>query len=339
MEKTKWGIMGAGLLADDCFAPALLKAKNAELLSVYCRSKDKAQLFGEKYNIPSIHWSKEEFLKNPELDIVYISTPNAHHYEDVIAAANAGKNIFCEKPVALNSEEAIDMKSICDEHNVSLGIAFMFPFHPLSISAREQIQSGKIGKPRIMMANFIFDLPWKEKINPWRFNPSLSGGGVIIEVGCHCINILDHLSGLKIKVISAVADNKRNIPPSESTGVLTLTYEDGSTGIVTVANNIPAGPYGTCFRIYGTEGCLIGKGNLSRNPSGRLSCYNKAGKEEIISLPDVTAYTLYIREIESFSKSIIDRNEYVFNIQYGIEHMKVIDSAYKSIETGQRIFI
>jgi 1,5-anhydro-D-fructose reductase (1,5-anhydro-D-mannitol-forming) len=336
-KKIKWGIMGAGLIADDRIAPALSKTNNSELVAIYTRSKDKAKTFALKYNVLNYYDNKMDFLANKDIDVVYISTPNACHYEDIISTLKADKHVFCEKPIATSVDEALKIQEVCSLSKKKFGLAFMFPFHPLSILAKNWIDQGRIGKILLLKSNFIFDLPECEKINPWRFDPNLSGGGAIIEVGCHCIDIFNFLLGNKVVSVNAVTNISK---PSESLAILTTTYENGTLGLITVSNNIPgAGPFGTNFEVHGENGSIIGLGNLSRNPSGKLIYRDKLGKEEIISLPNVIDYQLYIDEIESFSNHIINGTDLYGNLENGIQNMKVIDAAYMSSSEKKTITI
>lgn len=334
--KLKWGIMGAGLIANDCVAPAILQSNNAELFAVYSRTKDKSDSFAKRFNISNSYSNITDFLENPEMDVIYISTPNAHHYKDVLEGVKYKKHIFCEKPMSLNMDEAYEIKKNCELNHVKYGLAFMFPFHPLSVLAKEWINQNKIGHIRLIKSNFIFELPECEKINPWRFKPELSGGGSIIEVGCHCIDILNFLIEKDIQSVSSITNINRLQPPSESTGIINLKYKDDIIGIVTVSNIIPgAGPYGCNFELHGTEGSIIGLGNLSRNPSGTLIFRNKKGVEERISLPNNSDYQLYIKEVEAFSDHIINNTPLYSDVNNGIMNMKIITAAYKSAEQNR----
>lgn len=337
-NKLKWGIMGAGLIANDCVAPGIVRSCNSEIVAVYSRSIQKAEQFANKFNIPNSYDSKTAFLENPEIEVVYISTPNAHHYEDIITCAKYKKHIFCEKPMCINIEEAYRIKEVCELYNIKLGVAFMFPFHPLSAITKKWLKEGRIGDVILAKSNFIFQLPECEKVNPWRLKPELSGGGAVIEVGCHCIDILNFLLNKKVVSVNATLNQNRLQPPSESMGVLTLVYEDNTFGLVTVANDIPcAGGFGTNFELHGTNGSIIGLGNLSRFSTGELIYRDKSSKEEIIRLPKDVDYEVYSNEVESFSNHVLNNTPLYSNMNNGIDNLKIILSAYKSSELGQSV--
>lgn len=338
--KVKWGILGGGIIANDFIAPAIQHSKNAELVAVYSRSREKAEIFAKRHQIPYYYDNKEGFFRNETIEVVYISTPNSHHHIDVIKAAKKSKHIFCEKPMATNLEDALLMKQECLSNEVKFGLAFMFPFHPLSKLAKEWIIRGRIGEIQLVSANFIFDLPECEKVNPWRFQPELSGGGAVIEVGCHCVNILNYLIGKKIVSISAMMNRDRWQAPSESIGIISFQYENQIMGQITVANNISgAGPYGMNFMIHGKEGSIIGLGNMNRYPSGTLIFRNRLGHEEIVSLPLSSRLDLYIEEIERFSDVILNQSLPYVGLEDGIYNLKIILAAYESASLGHAVQI
>lgn len=339
--KLKWGILGAGLIANDCVAPAILQSKNSELIAVYARQKERADSFARKFQAPNSYDDLEAFLANPEIEVVYISSPNARHYSDSLAAIKNKKHVFCEKPMCTSIEEALQLKDACQAAGVKFGLAFMFPFHPLSVLAKNRIKEGRIGEIILMKANFVFDLPACEKINPWRFQPELSGGGAIIEVGCHGIDILNYLSEKKVVSVSATADRPRMTPPSENVGIITAVYEDNSIGLITVANNAPgAGPYGANFEVHGTLGSIVGLGNLNRFPTGKLIFRDRSGKEEIINLPfNNTDFQVYIDEVDQFSGHILKNAPLYADLENGISNMKVIMAAYRSAGEKKTIIL
>jgi predicted dehydrogenase len=337
-NKLKWGILGAGLLAEERIAPAILESCNSELIAAYGHTKDKVSRFAEKFHLPDWYDNLSEFLANPDIDIVYISTPNMYHYEDIMSAIAAKKHVFCEKPMTTSLDKAYKIKEACDKYQVKFGLAFMFPFHPLSVLAKKWLLDDRIGNVLFARANFVHDLPACEKINGWRFKPEISGGGTIIEVGCHCADILNFLLGKNVKQVSATVNRNRREEPSESVGIINLVYENNILGLISVSNNIPgAGPYGTNFEIHGTKASIIGIGNLNRNPSGKLILRDASGKEEITSLPDETDHLLYIDEIESFTSHVMYGSPLYSNIDNGIYNMEIIMSAYESAEQKKTV--
>jgi predicted dehydrogenase len=144
----------------------------------------------------------DEFLKS-DINAVYISSANINHYGQVLKAASAGKNILCEKPMALNSSQAEEMIKVCKENNVLLCVNYIYRFHPLVRKVKELISSHLIGKIVSITASFNVDFPPSSN---FRFQKSLSGGGSLRDLGTHIIDLLRFFGG-EISEIQGVVDN------------------------------------------------------------------------------------------------------------------------------------
>jgi len=210
-----WGIIGAGSIAGT-FAQALPGSKTGRLLAVGSRTKEKAEQFGDKFNVPRRHGSYEALLADGDVQAVYISTPHPMHAEWAIKAARAGKHILCEKPLGINHAEAMAMIEAAVENDVFLMEAFMYRCHPLTAKLIELIQHKAIGEVRLIRATFSFHAGF----NPQGrlFNNALAGGG-ILDVGCYCTSAS--------RLVAGVALGEPFAEPVEVTGCGHL----GATGV------------------------------------------------------------------------------------------------------------
>ena len=189
-----WGIIGAGSIAGT-FAQALPGSKTGRLLAVGSRTKEKAEQFGDKFNVLRRHGSYEALLADGDVQAVYISTPHPMHAEWAIKAARAGKHILCEKPLGINHPEAMAMIEAAIENDVFLMEAFMYRCHPLTAKLIELIQHKAIGEVRLIRATFSFHAGF----NPQGrlFNNALAGGG-ILDVGCYCTSASRLVAGVAL---------------------------------------------------------------------------------------------------------------------------------------------
>lgn len=201
-KKIKWGIAGCGRFAENSILPAVRLVRKSTVTSLYSRDINRAKYLADKFGIQSYSNDYDEFLKS-DINAVFISSSNVHHYEQVIKAAKAGKNILCEKPLALNSIQAQEMVNVCRENNVSFAVNYIHRFHPLVIKAKELIVSQKFGKLVSINANFNIDFP---PDNNFRFKKELSGGGALRDIGTHMIDLLRYFGG-EIESIDGVMDN------------------------------------------------------------------------------------------------------------------------------------
>lgn len=201
-KKLKWGLAGCGRFLENTFIPTLQQLKRSEIISVFSNNLDRAKFIARKFDIKNYFNNYENFLKS-DFDILYISSINAAHVEQVIRGAKAGKHILCEKPLALNSKEAKKMVDVCNENNVLLSVNYVHRFHPMLIKAKELIKQNLIGRIISISTDFCINLPQGDN---FRYKIKLSGGGALRDIGTHMIDILRFLGG-EIKDIIGYVDN------------------------------------------------------------------------------------------------------------------------------------
>jgi predicted dehydrogenase len=202
IKKLKWGIAGCGYFAEHTFIPALSILRRSKLVSLYSHKKKRAQQLAEISGATGYFNNYDEFLKS-DINCVYVASVNSHHHEQVIKAANAGKNILCEKPLAITSDQAEEMVNACKENNVFLAVNYVHRFHPHVVKAKELIRNQTLGKLVSINLNFNFDFPPGSN---YRFNKKLSGGGAFRDLGTHMIDLLRFFGG-EIIEINGYLDN------------------------------------------------------------------------------------------------------------------------------------
>lgn len=201
-SKLKWGVAGCGRFAEKAFIPAVQMLRKSDVIAVFSNSKERANDLAKKFGIEGSFFNFDEFLESG-VNCVYIASANAHHYEQVIKAAKAGKNILCEKPLSVNSSEAEEMVKVCDENGVWLALNYVYRFNPLIIKTKELIRDEYIGK--LVSINLNFNIDFVPGGN-FRFNKLLSGGGALRDLGTHMIDLLRFMGG-EIKSIDGFIDN------------------------------------------------------------------------------------------------------------------------------------
>ena len=139
-RKLKWGIAGCGRFTENTFIPTLLQLKRNSIQSVYSSDVKRSEEISNMFSIPTFHDDYNKFLKE-DFDVLYVGSANNHHPWQVIDAAKSGKHILCEKPLALNSKQAAEMVKVCEKNNVFLSVNYVHRFHPLSVKAKEIIDT------------------------------------------------------------------------------------------------------------------------------------------------------------------------------------------------------
>ncbi|MEJ2538458.1 MAG: Gfo/Idh/MocA family oxidoreductase [Gemmatimonadota bacterium] len=181
---------------------------------------DTGRSFAEECGIPRHHGSYDDLVADDDIDAVYIPLPNRYHAEWAIRAAQAGKHVLCEKPLAMNAEECHAMAEAAQEAGVVLMEAFMYRFHPRTTRVMERLSEGAVGELRTLRSAFTFRLRHPFNI---RLNPEL-GGGALMDVGCYCVNVSRTLTGAEPVAAQATArwtgDQPGEGVDDELTGVL-----------------------------------------------------------------------------------------------------------------------
>ncbi|MCE9639055.1 MAG: Gfo/Idh/MocA family oxidoreductase [Betaproteobacteria bacterium] len=187
-----WGVVGLGWVAADFVVPAMQKSPGSKLAACLGSSPEKSREFAKRFGFARAHDNLAAMLKDPDVNALYIALPNAMHYEAVIAAAKAGKNILCEKPFAMKVEHAREMVAACRDAGVVLRIAHQIRLDAAIVRAREIVRSGRLGR----LAEVSLE---RGSANParktWRLDNSQSG--VIFDVGVHLLDLIQWVTGLR----------------------------------------------------------------------------------------------------------------------------------------------
>ncbi|MDX7997742.1 Gfo/Idh/MocA family oxidoreductase [Xenorhabdus sp. Reich] len=233
MQKVRWGIIGCGDVTEVKSGPAFYKLENAELVAVMRRNADLAKDFAERHNIRKWYSDAESLINDPEIDAVYIATPPSTHKKYTILAAQAGKSIYVEKPMALTFEECNEMIAICRFQKVPLFVAYYRRALPRFIKIKALIDSGAIGTPRIVHCMLFRELSalYQDPDNlPWFVKPEISGGGLFVDLACHTLDILDFLLG-KIISVKGHANSQAKAYPAEDCVSMSFMFENNIQGV------------------------------------------------------------------------------------------------------------
>ncbi len=215
-QTVQWGILGCARIAATALIPGIKGSANGEVLSVASRNVEKAKEYARKFDIPRAYGSYEELLDDPEIQAVCVPLPNSLHKEWTIKAAEKGKHVLCEKPIACCAADAQEMNEACQENGVLLMEAFAQRFHPQYQRVQELIEEGRIGKIFWITAAMSRSLYPADDI---RMNPSL-GGGALMDLGCYCINTARHLIGSEPVSVFATQEIGQSGVDERTTGTL-----------------------------------------------------------------------------------------------------------------------
>ena len=265
MSVLRWSLIGAGDIARKRIAPALRDSPNCDFVAVSRQKAKLAEEFAREFGAQKWFADWREMLMDKEIDAVYIATPVYLHCEQTVAAAEAGKHVLCEKPMALNTKECDEMIAACKANNVKLGIAYYRRFYPVIARIRQLIESGRLGNIAVVQMN-AFEYFAPDETNPrrWLLEKSQSGGGPLMDFGCHRLEVLTHLFGAVKQTKSLVSNNIFNEREVEDTANVLLEFQNGAAANLTVTH--AAVEAQDTLDIFGTKGSLhvpvLNKGDL-----------------------------------------------------------------------------
>lgn len=248
MKKIRWAIMGTGTIAKS-FAKGLSFLDDAELYAVASRSMETAVSFGQDYSAKKYYGKYEDMVKDAEVDVVYIATPNSSHKDNILLCLNNGKAVLCEKPFTLNAKETEEVIRLAREKNLFLMEGMWTRFFPIMHKVREWIDEGKIGPIRMVTADFGFRRegdPEERKIGLHR------AGGALMDVGIYPISFASWVLGRSVVDIKGVASLYET--GVDELSAMTFKYDGGQMAVLSCSINTPTLKEA---RIIGNKGVII----------------------------------------------------------------------------------
>ncbi|HEX2172674.1 MAG TPA: Gfo/Idh/MocA family oxidoreductase [Dehalococcoidia bacterium] len=291
-----WGIIGTGQFAERCIVPGIKGTAGAELRGISSRDLGRARAFAQTHDIPAAYDSVDALLRDDSIQAVWITTPHAAHVDLAIRAAEAGKHVLCEKPLATTVEDARRMVEAAARHGVRLGTGFHLRHHPLVRSARERIAQGEIGD--LVMARGEWTLAGSTFPAPWRQDPDLAGGGIVVGTAVHIFDVLRFLTSREILAVTGFTNEQPPERPVDNIIVAALQFAGGAYGAVWASRVSPHAE--NAIEVQGTKGRLtihdvVGEGD--RRSDLRLN-------GRIIEVAEAENVKPFVAQVEAFNRSI-----------------------------------
>ena len=340
-NKVKWGVIGSGGIARRRTIPeGFRNANNAKLAIVYDIDAKVNKDVAEEFDAKAAQ-SIEDLIKS-DVDAVYIASPANMHLDHIIACANGNKHILCEKPLGMTVNEAEKILKECAKNKVLLGTALMMRFLSQHQVALKIIQEGRLGKPVYGRAQLSCWYPPIE--GAWRQDPVSGGGGSLMDMGSHCIDLLEMFFG-RIKSVSCFINNNIHSYISEDSAVVALKFIDGALGSVDTFFCIPDNGSKNVLELYGSRGSIIANGTIGQGSSGEMVAYleevrldydaqqSRDTAKGLVIKPEPV--NTYLAEIEEFSSAILEKREPVNSAQLGLRSQIILSACYESAATGK----
>lgn len=340
--KIKWGVIGCGGIADRRTIPGMMLAENAELVAVMDANIDAANRVKEKYGARYAFDKEEDLLALEEIQAVYIASPVFCHKKQALMAARAGKHILLEKPMALTSAESEEIKEVCRQAGVKLGVGLMMRFGAYHQEMKRLVSEGKLGEIVSMRAQLTCWYP--DMPGNWRQNKELSGGGALMDMGIHCIDLLQYITGLKAAEVSGFTTTQTFSYNADDSAAIVMKMENGSLAMVDANFNIPDAAADCKLEIYGTKGSIMAQGTIGQVEGGDVTVflsddsleYDAAQDRNGVACvkPEVELGNMYTKEIASFSEAVEKNLEPEITADDAIFVQRIVEAAYKAAESG-----
>ena len=326
MEKIKWGILGTANIARYATIPGMKKAEHCELYAIAGRSLEKAQAFKNEYGFEKAYGSYDGLIADSAVQAVYIPLPNNLHLKWVKAALKSGKHVLCEKPLALNADEAKEMFECARANGVYLMEAYAYLHSPYVQSLKDDIASGVIGEVDYIESAFITQ-GYKED---FRLHKEF-GGGALYDLGCYCTTMILSLIDSEPDFVKAVAEFSDEAVDVNTASI--VRFKNGVRASFNIGMILGQNTNSRFDRLYihGTKGNI--RSEVEYNQEGEVSYKivengwsDKKVVERRISVPHN-----YALELEQLNQCILGNAMPHITSEFSIKNAELMDKVFKEI--------
>ncbi len=322
----RFGIIGFGLHAVKRLMPGFRQAKNATVTALTRRDADKAHAAAREHGIPLAFESVADLCCSPQVDAVFVATPNVCHFHDVLMALECGKPVLCEKPMAMDAAEARAMVDAARRVSVPLGIAQVFRFCDSTRRICEHLAAGRIGRPLFARSEFCYD--GRGHARAWLYDRSIAGGGPIADVGVHCIDALRFMLQDEVVRVFTAGSADAESGSVEATAALTLDFAKGTRGVVLVSIRAM---YRTPIEFVGEAGTLRADDGLNVEHPVTIEIRH----DSMAETEQVSNAAAYARQVDAFADAIEGRAGFPVPGIEGWRNQVILDAAYRSLLSGK----
>jgi len=342
-DRVAWGVIGSGGIALRRTIPeGIVPAANARLVAVYDVNQEVNRQVAKRFGARAA--SNLDELLAADVEAVYVATPVHAHREQVLACARVRKHVLCEKPLGLNVAEAEEMVAVCRQAGVLLGTALMMRFHSQHQAALKLIREGRLGQPVYARAQLSC---WYPPIpGAWRQDPALGGGGALMDMGGHCLDLLEMFFGPARRLACLTTRAVHGYAVEDGATVL-LEFANGALGTVDTFFSIPDEASENVLELYGSLGAILARGTIGQSSRGVMIARLRgeqtgydaqqeraaAGGVEIAPEP----VNMYRAEIEEFSRAVREGRPPAVSGEDGLRNQRLLAACYESARTGKMV--
>ncbi len=314
MSMLRWGVLGAARIARTRVIPAIQQSERGRVIAIASRTRQRAEEIARGANIAQVFDDYQTLLQSDEVDAVYVPLPNSEHHRWVIAAANAGKHVLCEKPLALNAQQAEEMVAAAQRNDVLLAEAFMYRHHPLIKTLLDLLRDNAIGELRLVRSTFSYNLTREGDI---RRNADL-GGGALLDIGCYCVSLTRLVAGAEPTAVAAVAQNGATGVDESFAGA--LHFPNGIMATFEVSMQATSN---TSYELIGTEGKIVVRQGFRTYPGEETEIQVHVNDE--ISRIFVEPADHFQLLFDDFAASVLDGRRLRYGPEDAVANMRVLE--------------
>ncbi|HEY1796240.1 MAG TPA: Gfo/Idh/MocA family oxidoreductase [Stellaceae bacterium] len=316
----RWGVVGLGKFAGEALIPAARRSGRSVIAACASRELAKAREFATRHNIPRVYESATALVFDPEIDAVFVTTPNAEHVPVVLAAAAAKKHVLCEKPLALDMTAGYAAVRACREAGVVLRVGLHLRLEKSLQRVAEILRAGTIGTVRAL--SIERSAPLDERV-PWREDPA-QGGSILYDVGVHLLDLVPRLAGAEIATVAAIAAPPPDSGKGADTMSLLLRLKNDVQATVRVSREAPY--TASDLIVIGSAG-MLRTGPLRWVDDHQIAIITVAGLTE----ESIPAADLYRDELDAFADDVADGGARLATGEDGLKLIAVADSVQKAL--------
>ena len=305
-----WGLVGCGWVATDYVAPAIVGSNNGRLVGLFDPDGAAMSRLSRKSArgdyAPTEHASLDGLLLDPAVEAVYVATPNHLHRPIVVACAQAGRAILCEKPMATSQADATAMVEATEAAGVPYGTAFDQRWHPAHRAIRDWVAAGELGTITQARIHYACWLPADWAGDNWRVDPVRAGGGALIDLAPHGVDLLEVLLGDEWTELFALKQRQVHAYAVDDGAILVGRLAKGTLGTLQVAYNCPDRYPRRTLELIGTKQMVIATNTMGQTPGGRVVRIDAAeGSVVDERFADDPAMSPFLAQVEAFATSVL----------------------------------
>ena len=346
MNRLRLGVIGAGGIARRRTIPEIVRdLDNVVVSSVMDIDAGAAEQVAGQFGVPHHCDTESELLARDDVDAVYIATPQNVHCRQTIMAAQAGKHVVCEKPMAVSLDECRRMQAACQEAGVKFMVGFSMRYNVYNQKAVELARAGQFGQ--LVMGRAQLTCWYPPIPGAWRQDVSISHGGSLIDMGTHCLDLLEQIMGVPVRDVFAFQNRLTHAYPTEveDTSTVLVRFANNAHGIVDNYFNLPDAAAQNSLEVHGTGGSLIGRGTIGQDPTGEMmTIFHQQGAYDAGQVRDsepqrqeyhLEGKGIYGTLMGKFAEAVLSDAEPEISFADGAHSVALVEAIYKSAREGR----